>query len=181
MKARLHKGTFKESMKTMKEIGNSIEDVVKYFSIIMVEDEGIDCFLCKSPDQYSFTQVGIDDRLGWQAPTYLVNFEGWGVVGMVSQMPVKKSLCKVCFNKDGTQKEYTRSTKKFGDYDSLTQEQKDSIKVIFCTCSLEKTRKENRKKLLNDRLCEMYDEIYIDFKDIVDSVQIEVTFNSMID
>lgn len=103
MKARLHKGGFGESMATMKEINANVRDLSIYIHEAMIDDPCFNFNPASMIDKFSFTQVGIDSRSGWFAPTYLVEIKGWGLIGMVSELPFNKNK-----RKDEFQSEYKK-------------------------------------------------------------------------
>jgi len=70
MKARKHRGGFRESMATMKEIPATLDAVAKYFEV--------------PARQIRVTPYSRDDRQGWESATWLVSGDN-GVLGMVNE------------------------------------------------------------------------------------------------
>ena len=70
MKARKHRGGFRESMATMKEIPATLDAVAKYFEV--------------PARQIRVTHYSRDDRQGWESATWLVSGDN-GVLGMVNE------------------------------------------------------------------------------------------------
>ena len=74
MKARKHRGSFAESMATLKEIPATYQALCKYFN----KTSGV-LVICP----YSF-----DSRQGWESNTWLVS-DNDGVIGMISEEVIK--------------------------------------------------------------------------------------------
>ena len=70
MKARKHRGGFRESMATMKEIPATLDAMAKYFEV--------------PARQIRVTPYSRDDRQGWESATWLVSGDN-GVLGMVNE------------------------------------------------------------------------------------------------
>jgi len=70
MKARKHRGGFRESMATIKEIPATLDAVAKYFEVPAC--------------QIRVTPYSRDDRQGWESATWLVSGDN-GVLGMVNE------------------------------------------------------------------------------------------------
>ena len=70
MKARKHRGGFRESMATIKEIPATLDAVAKYFEV--------------PARQICVTPYSRDDRQGWESATWLVSGDN-GVLGMVNE------------------------------------------------------------------------------------------------
>jgi hypothetical protein len=70
MKARKHRGGFRESMATIKEIPATLDAVAKYFEV--------------PARQIRVTPYSRDDRQGWESATWLVSSDN-GVLGMVNE------------------------------------------------------------------------------------------------
>ena len=70
MKARKHRGGFRESMATIKEIPATLDAVAKYFEV--------------PARQIRLTPYSRDDRQGWESATWLVSGDN-GVLGMVNE------------------------------------------------------------------------------------------------
>jgi len=70
MKARKHRGGFRESMATIKEIPATLDAVAKYFEV--------------PARQIRVTPYSRDDRQGWEPATWLVSGDN-GVLGMVNE------------------------------------------------------------------------------------------------
>jgi len=70
MKARKHRGGFRESMATIKEIPATLDAVAKYFEV--------------PARQIRVTPYSRDDRQGWESATWLVSGDN-GVLGMVNE------------------------------------------------------------------------------------------------
>jgi len=71
MKARKHRGGFRESMATMKEIPATLQAVAEFF---------------ETPISQIYIPIyyGQDDRKGWESKTWLVSGKS-GVLGMISE------------------------------------------------------------------------------------------------
>lgn len=87
MKARQHRGSFQESMLTLRDIESTLEAVYEYFN-----DEFMQCYFPFDISQIVIMEYGgIDSRHGWEAETWLVTVKGFGIVGMISHLVKTKN------------------------------------------------------------------------------------------
>lgn len=78
MKARQHRGGFKESMLTMREIPATLEAVYEFFNVYDMMPFDISQIEIIDYDHH-------DNREGWDAKTFLVVVRGIGPVGQISE------------------------------------------------------------------------------------------------
>lgn len=72
IKFRFHRGTLKESLQTVVEIGSRAE---------LAERIGRELGRDVSPESLKIQAYGFDNRIGWDG--YMVSVEGWGVAGFI--------------------------------------------------------------------------------------------------
>lgn len=81
MKFRFHRGGLAESMATMVEIDATVEALVK-----LVNVDHPECYPELKLEDLRMKSTGPDERIEW-ADTWLVRFEGFGVIGMADRLP----------------------------------------------------------------------------------------------
>lgn len=79
MRVRQHRGTLAESLKTVKQIPPTKDDLADHINTVL------DFPVKFGPGSLSIIDQGVDDRIGWNS--YLVMVEGLGVFGYCDEDP----------------------------------------------------------------------------------------------
>lgn len=80
MRVRQHRGTLEASLKTVKQIPATKEDLADHINKVL------DLPVMFGPGSIKIVDQGMDERIGWNA--YLIVVEGLGVFGYCDQEPV---------------------------------------------------------------------------------------------